>query len=62
MKVFSQTELTALVGYNDEQAKLELKDIGGKVDHRKAFGRIAIACPREEVRVVSFYPSAKRGV
>jgi len=61
MKVFSQTELTALVGYNDEQAKLELKDIGGKVDHQKAFGRIAIACPREELEGIQNAVKARQG-
>lgn len=49
MKVFSQGDTTAVIGYNDEQAKLELKDIGCPVDHQKAFGRIAIACPRAEL-------------
>lgn len=31
------------------QCKLELQDIGGPVDHGTAFGRIAFACPKDEV-------------
>ena len=33
------------------QCKLELVDIGEEVDHATAFGRIAFACPRQQVRV-----------
>uniref|UniRef100_A0A8C5PYN9 Glyoxalase domain-containing protein n=1 Tax=Leptobrachium leishanense TaxID=445787 RepID=A0A8C5PYN9_9ANUR len=39
----------ALLGYADNQCKLELQDIGGPVDHGTAFGRIAFACPKEEL-------------
>ncbi|XP_074869442.1 glyoxalase domain-containing protein 4 isoform X1 [Carettochelys insculpta] len=39
----------ALLGYADNQCKLELQDIGGAVDHGTAFGRIAFSCPREEL-------------
>ena len=49
MKVFEQTRTEALLGYTKEQAKLQLHAIDGKVDHQKAFGRIAIACPRDQV-------------
>uniref|UniRef100_A0A8C5M4E3 Glyoxalase domain-containing protein 4 n=1 Tax=Leptobrachium leishanense TaxID=445787 RepID=A0A8C5M4E3_9ANUR len=46
---FNDTKKNALLGYADNQCKLELQDIGGPVDHGTAFGRIAFACPREEL-------------
>lgn len=49
MKIISQAENQALLGYSENQTKLGFKDIGEKVDHKKAFGRIAIACPRNQV-------------
>lgn len=50
MKVFTKSEDRALLGYDKKQAKLELKFISEKMEHAKAFGRIAIACPREQLR------------
>lgn len=32
------------------QCKLELHDVNGTVDHGTAFGRIAFACPRDQVK------------
>ncbi|XP_041348876.1 glyoxalase domain-containing protein 4-like isoform X2 [Gigantopelta aegis] len=49
MKVYSKTDKTALLGYADDQCKLELHDIGGPVDHGTAFGRIAFSCPRSQL-------------
>uniref|UniRef100_A0A8C5R130 VOC domain-containing protein n=1 Tax=Leptobrachium leishanense TaxID=445787 RepID=A0A8C5R130_9ANUR len=46
---FNDTKKNALLGYADNQCKLELQDIGGPVDHGTAFGRIAFACPKEEL-------------
>lgn len=60
MKVFSQDDSTAVVGFDDEQAKLELKDIGCAVDHQKAFGRIAIACPREQLEGIQNAAKARQ--
>nr|CAG4650309.1 EOG090X09EK [Sida crystallina] len=40
---------TATLGFHERQAKLELKDIGGAVDHCKAFGRIAFSCPASQL-------------
>uniref|UniRef100_A0A8C5WIV4 Glyoxalase domain-containing protein 4 n=1 Tax=Leptobrachium leishanense TaxID=445787 RepID=A0A8C5WIV4_9ANUR len=42
------TKKNALLGYADNQCKLELQDVG-PVDHGTAFGRIAFACPKEEL-------------
>ncbi|XP_005110015.1 glyoxalase domain-containing protein 4 [Aplysia californica] len=49
MKIYEQQEKSALLGYDDNQCKLELVDIGGPVDHATAFGRIAFACPGAEL-------------
>ncbi|XP_029783386.1 glyoxalase domain-containing protein 4 isoform X1 [Suricata suricatta] len=39
----------ALLGYADNQCKLELQGIKGTVDHAAAFGRIAFSCPQKEL-------------
>ncbi|XP_063002561.1 glyoxalase domain-containing protein 4 [Elgaria multicarinata webbii] len=51
MKVYEKDEgqRTALLGYAENQCKLELLDIGRVVDHGTAFGRIAFSCPKEEL-------------
>uniref|UniRef100_A0A671PU24 Glyoxalase domain-containing protein 4-like n=1 Tax=Sinocyclocheilus anshuiensis TaxID=1608454 RepID=A0A671PU24_9TELE len=51
MKVIEKNEdkKIALMGFSDNQCKLELQDIGGAVHHGSAFGRIAFACPRDQV-------------
>lgn len=49
MKIFSQEEKKALLGYSEDQCKLELCDVGTKVEHETAFGRIAFACPSDEL-------------
>ncbi|XP_046380533.2 glyoxalase domain-containing protein 4-like [Haliotis rufescens] len=49
MKVYSQTEKTAVLGFGDNQCKLELVDIGSAVDHATAFGRVAFSCPKDEL-------------
>ncbi|XP_060593268.1 glyoxalase domain-containing protein 4-like [Ruditapes philippinarum] len=49
MKVYSKADKTAVLGYADDQCKLELCDIGKDIDHATAFGRVAFSCPREEL-------------
>ncbi|XP_063151717.1 glyoxalase domain-containing protein 4 isoform X1 [Candoia aspera] len=51
MKVFEKDEgkQKALLGYANNQCKLELQGIGRAVDHSTAFGRIAFSCPKEEL-------------
>ncbi|XP_022344763.2 glyoxalase domain-containing protein 4-like [Crassostrea virginica] len=49
MKIFSQDNKSAVLGYDDNQCKLELVDIGTEVEHAKAFGRIAFSCPRAQL-------------
>nr|CAG4641023.1 EOG090X09EK [Eulimnadia texana] len=52
LKIYSQTDNSVVLGYGDEQAKLELKDIGTEVDHAKAFGRIAFSCPADQLPTI----------
>ena len=55
MKLFSKEDKKCVVGFSNDQCKLELQEIGTKVDHETAFGRIAFSCPRAEVgNVVSY--------
>lgn len=49
MKVYSSDDKSALLGFGDNQCKLELVGIGSTVDHATAFGRIAFACPKDEL-------------
>ncbi|XP_066492036.1 glyoxalase domain-containing protein 4 [Tiliqua scincoides] len=49
MKVYDEDKKKVLLGYADNQCKLELQDIGQAVDHGTAFGRIAFSCPKEEL-------------
>ncbi|KAJ7308820.1 hypothetical protein JRQ81_008088 [Phrynocephalus forsythii] len=51
MKVYSRDESQrrVILGYADDQCKLELQDIGQAVDHGTSFGRIAFSCPKEEL-------------
>lgn len=49
MKVFEQKDGIAVVGYEESQAKLEFVAVNEKIDHKTAYGRVAIACPRTEL-------------
>ena len=53
MKIYEQSSADALLGFSDDQAKLELHAIKGDVRHEKAFGRLAIACPGDQVMLAS---------
>ncbi|XP_054014102.1 glyoxalase domain-containing protein 4 isoform X1 [Hylaeus anthracinus] len=48
LKVFNQTDKSVLLGYNENQAKVEFEDIGTEVNHAKAYGRIAFSVPKAE--------------
>ncbi|CAL1529919.1 unnamed protein product [Lymnaea stagnalis] len=49
MKIFSLNNKSAELGFEHDQCRLELVDIGEPVDHGTAFGRIAFACPSSEL-------------
>lgn len=48
LPIFNQTNDSVLVGFNKDEAKLELKDIGEPVVRKQAFGRIAFSCPHQQ--------------
>lgn len=56
MTVFSKEDKKCVLGYSENQCKLELCDIGSEIDHATAYGRIAFSCPREEL------PSIQEGL
>ena len=49
MKLYEQNSKKALLGYADDQCKLELVNLAKPVDHATAFGRIAFSCPGKEL-------------
>ncbi|XP_028396687.1 glyoxalase domain-containing protein 4-like isoform X2 [Dendronephthya gigantea] len=50
MKLYKQQSDRVLLGYGDDQCKLELVSLAGQVvDHATGFGRIAFSCPRDEL-------------
>ncbi|XP_047098946.1 LOW QUALITY PROTEIN: glyoxalase domain-containing protein 4 [Schistocerca piceifrons] len=48
LKKYNETGTSVLLGFGDNQAKLELFDIGKPVEHKTAYGRIAFSCPFDE--------------
>ncbi|KAJ8946297.1 hypothetical protein NQ314_008922 [Rhamnusium bicolor] len=52
LTVFEKTEDTILVGFNKNEAKLELMYIGETVNRAKAYGRIAFSCPYDEQELI----------
>uniref|UniRef100_H9GMU0 Glyoxalase domain containing 4 n=1 Tax=Anolis carolinensis TaxID=28377 RepID=H9GMU0_ANOCA len=51
MKVYEEDkgQQRVLLGFQDDQCKLELQGIGQTVDHGSAFGRIAFSCPKKQL-------------
>ncbi|ESO97731.1 hypothetical protein LOTGIDRAFT_181699 [Lottia gigantea] len=49
MQIYSQTEKSVVLGYADDQCKLEFFDLGVPIDHATAFGRVAFSCPRDQL-------------
>ncbi|XP_044271197.1 glyoxalase domain-containing protein 4 [Tribolium madens] len=48
LTIFGRTDKSVLLGFKENEAKLELEEIGGPVERAKAYGRIAFACPAQE--------------
>lgn len=46
--IFDRSEDTVLLGFQENDAKLELKNIGEPVNRAKAYGRIAFDCPFDQ--------------
>ncbi|CAG9585258.1 unnamed protein product [Danaus chrysippus] len=53
LKIFEKTDKTVTLGFSEDQAKLELVDIGEPVNHAKAYGRIAFSCPFDEQPIIN---------
>ncbi|CAH2241249.1 glyoxalase domain-containing protein 4 [Pararge aegeria] len=52
LKIFEKTDKSVLLGFSDDQAKLELVDIGEQVNRAKAYGRIAFSCPFDQQPII----------
>ncbi|KAF5298167.1 hypothetical protein FQA39_LY02591 [Lamprigera yunnana] len=52
LQVFEKSEKSAVVGFKSNEAKLELQEIGSKINREEAYGRIAFSCPFEEQSVI----------
>ncbi|KAG7307539.1 hypothetical protein JYU34_007745 [Plutella xylostella] len=48
LKIFNKTDKSVLLGFSEDQAKLELIDIGAPVNRAKAYGRIAFSVPFDQ--------------
>ncbi|XP_045475485.1 glyoxalase domain-containing protein 4 [Harmonia axyridis] len=48
LTIFGRTETTVLLGFKQEEAKLELVQSDEPIDRAKAFGRIAFSCPFDQ--------------
>lgn len=61
LKLIDKTNKSALLSYAEDQANLELIDIGTPVNRAKAYGRIAFACPFEEQPIIDKKIQAANG-
>lgn len=52
LTIFNRSEKSVALGFQENDAKLELIDIGAPVNRAKAFGRIAFSCPHAEQEIV----------
>ncbi|KAF5276545.1 hypothetical protein FQR65_LT03975 [Abscondita terminalis] len=48
LKIFDESSKKAVVGFNDNQAKLELQELEEPIDRAQAYGRIAFSCKFDE--------------
>ncbi|XP_041976886.1 glyoxalase domain-containing protein 4 [Aricia agestis] len=48
LKIFEKTDKSVLLGFSEDQSKLELIEIGEPVNRAKAYGRIAFSCPFDQ--------------
>ncbi|KRT83835.1 hypothetical protein AMK59_3264 [Oryctes borbonicus] len=50
LKIFTKNDekRNVLLGFNDDQAKLELQEIDQSINRAKAYGRIAFSCPYDQ--------------
>ncbi|CAG9759469.1 unnamed protein product [Ceutorhynchus assimilis] len=60
LKIFDQTEKSATFGFDDKGTKLQLEYIGGPIDRRQAYGRIAFSIPYAEQELLSKHVTEKK--
>ncbi|XP_018046072.1 PREDICTED: glyoxalase domain-containing protein 4 [Atta colombica] len=48
LQIFDRKDKSVLMGYSEDQVKLEFEDIGTEINHAKAYGRIAFSIPFSE--------------
>ncbi|XP_063907698.1 glyoxalase domain-containing protein 4 isoform X2 [Zophobas morio] len=53
LTIYNKTDKSVLLGFKDNEAKLELENIDGPVERAKAYGRIAFACPFDQQPAIS---------
>ncbi|XP_012254892.1 glyoxalase domain-containing protein 4 [Athalia rosae] len=53
MTVFQQVNRKVLLGYDNNQAKLEFEDVGSGINHAKAYGRIAFSVPHNDLLLLN---------
>ncbi|KAF2886214.1 hypothetical protein ILUMI_19958 [Ignelater luminosus] len=52
LKIFEQTEKSVTVGFQENEAKLELQQLNEPIDRASAYGRIAFSCPFEQQPII----------
>ncbi|XP_061712484.1 glyoxalase domain-containing protein 4 [Cydia pomonella] len=52
LKIFEKKDKSVVVGFSEDQAKLELVEIAEPINRAKAYGRIAFACPFDEQPII----------
>ncbi|CAH1710022.1 glyoxalase domain-containing protein 4 [Aphis gossypii] len=50
LKIFNQNESLIELGFDEDQAKLKLRDIGEPINHATAYGRIAFSVPTSDLK------------
>ncbi|XP_066917497.1 glyoxalase domain-containing protein 4-like [Clytia hemisphaerica] len=50
MEVYERNEKSAILGFSKSQCSLRLVQSDKPIDHAEAFGRIAFACPSNELK------------
>ncbi|KAL4112226.1 hypothetical protein QTP88_016052 [Uroleucon formosanum] len=50
LKIFNQNESVIELGFDEDQAKLKLRDIGEPINHATGYGRIAFAVPTSDLK------------
>ena len=52
LNIFDTTNKSAVIGFNDNEAKLELQEITEPINRAQAYGRIAFSCPFNQQPII----------